>query len=357
MIDLELSVEPPSDLDYMGVWGDSWKGLNQVSPIPAPIDPEPLDPAIQTAIDTFEAPAGNPPIVQGQIGIYGKNLRTNQSISYRGDEPFYLASVTKWSVHVHLWRRFDTVELVETDVQPYTNDIFSGAPWYMDERCPGSNPSMLFGFGTGAPNGCSGDGYNMNDLGLSWELSRFDDAMMTKSDNAATSALVDSTFVPLGRTEPVGAAWATPDLNKWIAGIPGVGKGWGVTTSIQDIDRIVLWQGQKVPAHAAGATYFDVPGHTAAAVAVRALTSACTENIGQTTDRLRHAELHSVPHVRRAARIRTMILTVIAKEARDLRGRWTIRGVTSAPTSASPWAIRFRAPATAWVRNATSARA
>ena len=54
------------------------------------------------------------------------------------------------------------------------------------------------GFGSGQPRGCStNDGETLNDLGVSSPLDRYDEAMMTVSDNSATSALIDDPGIGL----------------------------------------------------------------------------------------------------------------------------------------------------------------
>lgn len=93
-------------------------------------------------------------------------------------------------------------------------------------------------------------------------MQRFDQGMMSVSDNAATSALV-LTQEPGAGSPRIGAAWADPDLNAWLADLSGVGSRWGVTTSIQDIDRLVLWNGQQNAPFLLNDSYFGIPGHTA----------------------------------------------------------------------------------------------
>jgi len=270
MTDLELTAWVPGEVHYMGVWGDSWKSMNEVAALAAEIDPVAPGPVLDDLFDGFETDPGE----TGVIGAFAKNLRTEQSLGYREDEFFYLASVTKWAVHAHLWSRIATGELDRSnDFIAYTDAVDTGAPWYMDER---PNP----GFASGGMT-TSGASY-ANDLGMSFDLDQFDAAMMTQSDNAATSALVRSTIPSL--TGPrIGGAWASPNLNEWLADVSGVGQGWGVVTSIEEIDRLVLWNGQQGASFQPGDSYFEIPSHTARP-RLFAPYRACTVNSGTVLD-------------------------------------------------------------------------
>jgi len=272
LTDLELTRWVPNEIHFMGVWGDTWKALHEVAPLAPETDVEWLTTVMLGEIDDVENPAAGSPT--GTVGFYAKNLRTDQSVGYRENEPFYLASVSKWAVHSHLNKRIGDLELSRTgDAIAYSNGSASGDPWYMDER-----PWPGFGTGGFVKAGITSN----NDLGMSFTLGRFDDAMMSTSDNAATSALVLSTTPSL--TGPrIGGAWATPDLNHWLAEDSGVGQGWGVTTSIQDVDRMVLWNGQQDAAFPLNESYFDVPGHT---LRPRLFSpyKACTVNTGTKLD-------------------------------------------------------------------------
>ena len=248
LTDLELTKSVPGETHYMAVWGDTWKAAHAVAPLAPEVDPEHLTSDLTTAISNFESGSS----VVNVLGFYGKNLRTDQSVGYRKNTPFYLASASKWAIHAHLWSRIGTGEVDRImDTIPYTNAIDSGAPWYVDER---PNP----GFGTG---GIVQGNTTADDRGMTFSVDRFDDGMMTQSDNAATSALVLSTD-PAAGAPRIGAAWADPDLNTWLTEVAEIASGWGVTTSIQDVDRYELWSGQQNAAFPVDNSYFEAPGHT-----------------------------------------------------------------------------------------------
>ena len=211
---------------YFGaLWGDASKSLLEVDAIPGDVDPEPLPPNLVTLLANFES-AG-----QGTIGLYAKNLRTGQSLAYRPNEPFYLASSAKVAVHIKFWQEVQAGRLNENSMLSYTNCANCRDDWYVDNR---SSP----GFGSG-------------NFGQSFTLERFDRAMMQVSDNGATSALVDDlTF---------GVSWDGTDLNEWLSGVAGVGRGWWPVTSIHDVDRTIIWQGQVV-SFPSDTSYFTIPG-------------------------------------------------------------------------------------------------
>ncbi len=239
---IDLHVFDVGDLvpRFSGVWGPDYKSLNEVGGMPSD-DEEDLTPDLLGLINNFENVSPNN---EGIVGFYAKNLRTGQAVGYRENERFYLASTTKTAAHIRLWQLLEAGHFAPGNelgtMIRYTESSESGAPWYMDER---SNP----GFASGAP------GFE-NNLGDEFSLDRFDRAMMTRSDNAATSALI---------ADPdVGLAHDAVNLNEWVAGIDGVGQGWGLITTIQDVDRHVLTQGQHTDADKDEDSYFLAPGHT-----------------------------------------------------------------------------------------------
>ena len=233
LIDLNPVITSSGTLRYDAVWGDTYKSLHEVAAMPAPIDEEPLPATLTGLIDQFETQQSI-----GDLGLYAKNLRTNQSISHRGDELFYLASSTKTAIHIKHWMGIQAGDRAATDTIRYTDSVNTGSPWYVDER---PNP----GFSSGAP------GFG-NDLGIAFPLNTFDAAMMSVSDNGATSALVgDPDF---------GVAWDSLDLNEWLASQSGIGRGWGVATSIHDVDRFIVWQSQQRSASVGDKSYFQLPG-------------------------------------------------------------------------------------------------
>jgi len=252
---IDLDVFESGGVRYLGIWGNQWKSMWEVSAIPPDLDPEPITAGLLTEINTFESTAGT----SGTLGFYAKNLRTDQSISYRGDELFYLASSAKMPIHIRFWQRIQDAHLSATTIFSYTNHSQTGSPWYVDERpAPGFGSG---GFYKGTP--------TSNDLGSAVQLGRFDDAMMSVSDNGATSALVDD--------PGIGLSWDSLNLNEWLAGVAEVGQGFGLVTSIQDVDRIRFWQSQQDPAFSSAASYFLAPGHTFGPAGRRTYL-ACTQS-------------------------------------------------------------------------------
>jgi hypothetical protein len=240
MADLDVVDFGGGTIRYNAVWGDAWKSLHEVAAMPADIDPEPLTPGLSNTINIFENVAG-----AGTVGIYAKNLRTNQSVSYRPDEPFYLASASKTAIHIRYWMEVQAGNVNPNSLLNFSSSANTGESWYMDER---ANP----GFGSGGF--CCNGFQTNNDLGGAFPIDRFDRAMMSVSDNGATTALVDDpTF---------GVAYDSLDLNEWLSSQTGIGKGWGVTTSIHDVDRYIMYQSQQRTASVGDKSYFQVPGYT-----------------------------------------------------------------------------------------------
>lgn len=240
LIDLDPEIITSGALRFNAVWGDTYSSLHEVDAINSDIDPEARGTAIDTLLSQFESISSTTDFV----GIYAKNLRTNQSISYRGDEMFYLASAAKVPIHIRLWQEIAAGRIDRfADAMFYMQSLGSGQRWYVNEDTPP-------GFGTWA----DGTGGSSNDVGQLFSIDRFDRGMMNTSDNAATSALVDDTTY--------GVAWDSTDLNEWLSAVPDVGQGWGLVTSIHDVDRAIVWQGQQTSSNAAGASYFLAPGFT-----------------------------------------------------------------------------------------------
>jgi hypothetical protein len=210
---------------YGALWGDTFKSLYEVDGIPSDTDPQALPTDLTNLLSDFESGA------QGLIGVYAKNLRTNQSLAWRSDEPFYLASSAKTAVHIKLWQEIEAGRVDQNALLNYTECASCRNNWFVDSR--------------------SFPGFDPTDFGSSFAVERFDRAMMQVSDNAATSALVDD--------EVFGVSWDATDLNQWLAAIPGVGRGWWPVTSIHDVDRTILWQGQ-VTEFPNDTSYFTIPG-------------------------------------------------------------------------------------------------
>ena len=208
---------------YLGLWGDTYKALHEVPAISADTNNQATGTIIQNLMSSFESNG------QGVIGLYAKNVRTNQSIMYRADEPFYLASTAKIPIHIKYWREVQNGHLNANTSIAYTSGANSRAPWYTGDRS---------------------NGLGINDFGNSFTLAQYDSFMMSVSDNAATSLLMDEPTIGLTRD--------SYDVNEWLADIDGVGNGWGLVTSIHHVDRNIMWQGQ-VNDFPAEDSYFDAP--------------------------------------------------------------------------------------------------
>jgi len=215
LVDVE-SYDNGGPIQHLGVWGDTYKTLHEVASIPADANPQPLSSAINTLISNFEA--GN----LGKAGFWARSVRGEESIAYREEESFYLASTAKIPIHVKLWKEIQDDPGLDDETTGlfYTDTSSSGASWYVDERNDPGFSTGLFG----------------NDMGTQFTLGQFDTAMMRRSDNAATSALVDD--------PTVGVSYDSTDLNEWLSGLSGIGQGFGAVTSIHDVDRAILWHGQ-----------------------------------------------------------------------------------------------------------------
>lgn len=210
---------------YGALWGDAPKSLLEVDAIPADTSAEPLPTNLSSLLANFESAS------QGIIGIYAKNLRTEQSFAYRANEPFYLASSAKVAVHIKFWQEIQAGRLDQNSLLNYTECANCRNNWFVDTR--------------------SWPGFGPTNFGQSFALQRFDQAMMQVSDNGATSALVDD--------ETFGVSWDSTDLNEWLSGVAGVGRGWWPVTSIHDVDRTIIWQGQTMN-FPSDTSYFTIPG-------------------------------------------------------------------------------------------------
>ncbi len=216
---IDLETWDNGGLKFAGVWGDAYKSLHEVDAIAAEEDSEPITPELQAIIDQFEAFDGTAPL--GIVGFYAKNIRTNQSIGYRASEPFYLASCSKTTAHIKLWQEHEAENI---DINNDPSILYSKNPWYMSDKT---------------------NGLGQANFGSSYTLAQLDQFMMGPSDNAATSMLIETV---LGREL----------LNKWLAGVSGVGRGFGTITGISDLDRVIMWQGQ-VSNFPSDPSYFLIP--------------------------------------------------------------------------------------------------
>lgn len=223
IIDIE-SYDVNGSVLYAALWGDTFKSLHEVDLIPSDTNNEATGTIIQNLLTSFESGG------QGIIGLYAKNVRTNQSIMYRADEPFYMASSAKIPIHLKYWREVQNGHLDPNTSIAFTSGTNSRSPWYTGDR-------------TG--------GLTRSNFGQSFTLQQYDAFMMDVSDNAGTTVLMDD--------PNSGLTFDGYDINEWLADISGVGQGWGLVTSIHDVDRNILWQGQVNDAPSA-ASYFPAPG-------------------------------------------------------------------------------------------------
>ncbi len=211
-----IDLEPRTDFDpprFYGVWGNNFKSLYETTALPADTNVEPLE-AAQSYVDTFEA-------LGPAMGIWAKNLSTGQTVSWNANQPFYLASTAKVPIHVKLWKEIQDFDNGLGGLDPLTTAPFTlGADrrdlWFVENRA--------------AP------GLNSDDFGDSFSVTEYDQKMMSVSDNAATSLLVDH--------PTIGVSIGEESVNDWLGGLPGVGQGMFPVTSIHDVDRTILWQGQ-----------------------------------------------------------------------------------------------------------------
>lgn len=240
LIDLDVR-EDSNPVRYAAVWGKDRAARAAVAPYVSVTNVEPLPATITGQIGVIENNA--------RLGFEARNLRTNQTFEYRPEEPFYLASTVKTAIHVRLWQLFQSGHLSAATTVAYTNSAGTRGDWFVDQRNnDGSNtcsiPSAAYcATGGGSP------GFNECHFGQAFPLSRFDQAMMQVSDNAATTMLLEQ--------PTIGLLQDSLDINEWISGISGVGKGVGAIASIHDVDRMILWQGQVMD-HPMATSYFPI---------------------------------------------------------------------------------------------------
>ena len=184
---------------------------------------------LQFWIDDFEMVSGGSPL--GQVGLYVKNVGTDQALGSAIDEPMYLASTAKIPIHIRFWQHIQSGHLDLLTTTPYTKGANRRDDWYVDERG-----------GTW--------GLSSANFGQLISLERFDRAMMDVSDNGATTMLVDH--------PTLGLSFDSLDLNEWLAGLDGIGQGFFPITSIGEVDQTILWQA-AVMAFPVEQSYFRIP--------------------------------------------------------------------------------------------------
>ena len=259
LIDVE-TWDDGSGLRYTGVWGDLPKSLREVAPYPSN---ERLIPVPQAALNVLQnPPVASAPGDSADIGLHAKNLRTDQTIEWRADETFYLASSAKIAIHIRLWQLVEQGVLDMNTAIQFTTGLTSPDPYFVDNRLFPQNtldptPVTYNGLSSCGCNGTGVTGPNCGcntpppgspivctgqvDLGQSIPLQRLDAIMMLMSDNASTSMLVDAPGIGLAFRN----SFDNLDINEWLSQIPGVGRGMGPLTSIQELDRVIAWQGQE----------------------------------------------------------------------------------------------------------------
>jgi len=224
LVDLDI-FDSGGQLNYLGVWSNDVKSLNELPRVTEDIDPQPISPDLQNQIDLFEAGlSGLPP---GTLGFYARNVRTDQSIAYNASRPFYMASTSKVPMHIRMWQldESDDLDLIN-DMMSYSTNALDGNPWYTNDR---------------DPNGALGP----LDFGLDFSLAQLDSFMVVQSDNSATSMLLE---VQIGRSQ----------MNEWLSSQAGFGVGFHPVTGITDLDRIIMWQGQ-VNNFPTALSYWSIP--------------------------------------------------------------------------------------------------
>jgi hypothetical protein len=215
LVDIERYDDSNGDLRVDALWGPGRAALLDVAPIRRDDLAMFRGADLDTEIGRIDAGVTRSNV----LGVFGLNLRTRQSVSWRGDESFPLASVVKVPIHYRLYRDVG-LELVDpvasqeafTDCAGCSNPF---APHWVDNRAA---PGL----------GCA-------DRGTSLSLERFAQGMMKVSDNAATNVLL---------LRQGGLARQTNSLNEWLAGLDGIGQGFGPIVSIGELDRIAAWRGQ-----------------------------------------------------------------------------------------------------------------
>lgn len=242
LIDVEMWDDEGS-AKLAGLWGENFGALREVPAIPNDPSPRPIHDELQTWINRFEQDTTD---VSGTLGFYARNLMTGDSIAYREDEMFYLASCAKVLAHVRLWQEIQAGNVLLTDTLNYTNGPNTLEPWFVDQRpLPGMSPCLC------NPNFCTSG--RTPDTGQAITVDRLDRAMMQVSDNAATTMIIDNDQWGL-------ATRANPSLNEWLATIDGTSRGLGIINSIQKLDAIIAWQGQ-VFRFPEDDSYLQIPRH------------------------------------------------------------------------------------------------
>ncbi len=215
LIDLESYYDSNGDQKFDALWGPGKAALVDVAPVRRDDVAMPRSITLDDLIGQIDSGATR----LNNFGLFGLNLRTRQSVTWRADELFPLASVVKLAIHARLYRDaglglldLDNEEENFTTCSACTNPF---QPYWVDAR---SWPGM----------GCA-------DRGKSFSLARFAEGMMTVSDNAATGALL---------LRDDGLARQSYSINDWMADLDGISQGWGPIISIAEQDRITYWRGQ-----------------------------------------------------------------------------------------------------------------
>lgn len=200
------------NLRYDALWGPGVAALVDVAPIRDDDTPLSRGSALDDHIGAVDSglPRSN------VLGVFGLNLQTRQSVGWRQDDFFPLASLVKLAIATRLYRDAG-LGLINPDTvtEPFTLGASRFDNWWVDNR--------------GAP------GHGCNDRGQSFTLADYARGMMTVSDNGATGNLLRRNG---------GLARQSFSINDWMAGLDGIAQGWGPIVSINELDRLVAWRGQ-----------------------------------------------------------------------------------------------------------------
>lgn len=215
-IDIDRYYDAGGNPRYDVLWGPSRAPLGDVPALRHDDQMLATGGALQALIDGYDA--GNPR--RNALGLFAMNLRTRTSVGHRADELFPLASLVKLPIAARLLRDADVVGLnLDTSTERFTSGSASFDPHWVDDR-------LAPGLGCG-------------DRGQTFSLRRAMQGMLTVSDNATTGMLL---------LREDGLARQALSINDWLAGLAGIGQGFGPILAIGELDRLAAGAGQGCPA-------------------------------------------------------------------------------------------------------------